>query len=84
MLIRFGVVVDRLTNNAHFIPIAESISTEKLVEVYIREVVVRHGVPVSVVSDRDLRFTSRFCRKFHEELGNQLHFSTTYHPQTDE
>ena len=40
-------------------------------------------MPVSVVSDRDVRFTSRFWKKFHEELGIQLHFSTTYHPQTD-
>ena len=77
------VIVDRLTKSAHFIPISESISAEKLAYVYVREVVARHGVPVLVVSDRDVRFTSRFWGKFHEELGTQLHFSTTYHPQTD-
>ena len=77
------VIVDRLTKSAHFIPIQESISVEKLVDIYIREVVARHGVPVSVISDRDVRFTSRFWKKFHDELGTRLHFSTTFHLQTD-
>ena len=54
------VIVDRLTKSAHFIPISESISAEKLADIYVREVVARHGVPVSVVSDRDVRFTPRF------------------------
>ena len=71
------VIVDRLTKSAHFFPISESISVEKLADIYVREVVVRHGVPVSMVSDRDVRFISRFWRKFHEELGTQLHFNTT-------
>ena len=77
------VIVDRLTKSAHFIPIAKSISAEKLTDIYIWKVVVRHEVPASVVSDQDVRFTSKFWRKFHEELGTQLHFSTTYCPQTD-
>ena len=54
------VIVDRLTKSAHFIPIQESISAEKLADIYIREIVARHGVPVSVISDRDVRFTSMF------------------------
>ena len=74
------IIVDRLTKSAHFIPIAESISAEKLADIYVREVVVRNGVSVSIVSNCDARFTSRFWRKCHEELGTQLHFSTTYHP----
>ena len=77
------VIVDRLTKSAYFIPISESISAEKLVDIYVREVVARHSVPVSVVSDQDVQFTSRFWKKFHEELGTHLHFSTAYHPQTD-
>ena len=48
-----------------------------------KEVVARHGVPISIVSDRDVRFTSRFWRKFHEEMGTRLNLSTAYHPQTD-
>ena len=51
---------EHLSKSAHFIPIHESISAEKLAEIYVREVVARHGVPVSVVSDRDVCFTSRF------------------------
>ena len=77
------VIVDRLTKSAHFLAISESSSAEKLAEIYVREVVSRHGAPISIVSDRDVRFTSRFWKKFHEELGTKLHFSTAYHPQTD-
>ncbi|CAH1418427.1 unnamed protein product [Lactuca virosa] len=77
------VIVDRLTKSAHFLAIRESSSAEKLADVYVREIVSRHGVPVSIVSDRDVSFTSRFWQKFHEELGTRLHFSTTFHPQTD-
>lgn len=70
------VLVDKLTKSAHFNPISKHISVEKLAYIYVWEVVVRHGVPVSVVLDRDVHFTSKFWRKFHEELGTQLHFST--------
>ncbi|GKA39743.1 putative reverse transcriptase domain-containing protein [Tanacetum coccineum] len=54
----------------------------KLAKIYINEIVARHGVPVSIVSDRDGRFTSNFWREFHEELGTKLHMSTAFHPQT--
>ena len=63
------MIVDKLTKSAHFIPIYESISAEKLADIYVREVVAMYGVPVSVISNRDVRFTSRFWKKFHEELG---------------
>ena len=45
------VIMDRLTKSVYFIPIAESVTTEKLVDIYVREVVVQHGVPILVVSD---------------------------------
>ena len=77
------VIVDRLTKSAHFIPISEASSSERLADIYVKEVVARHGVPVSVISDRDTRFTSQFWGRFHEDLGTQLRFSTTYRPQTD-
>ncbi|XP_042756659.1 uncharacterized protein LOC122197196 [Lactuca sativa] len=64
--------MDQLTKSAHFIPIYESISAEKLADIYVREMVARHGVPMLVVSDRDVRFTYRFWKKFHEELGTQV------------
>ena len=59
------------------------ISAEKLADICIREVVAGHGVLVSVISDRYVRFTSRLWKKFHDELGTLLHFSTAFHPQTD-
>ena len=63
------VIVHRLTKSEHFIPVVESIFAEKLADIYIGEVVVWHRLPISVASDRDVRFTSRFWRKFHEELS---------------
>ena len=77
------VIVDRLTKSAHFLPINERFSMDKLVHLYLKEIVVHHGVPVSIVSDRDPRFNSRFWRQFQECLGTQLKMSTAYHPQTD-
>ncbi|KAJ9560905.1 hypothetical protein OSB04_006065 [Centaurea solstitialis] len=77
------VIVDPLTKSALFLAIQESLTAEQLAKIYVNEVVSRHGVPVSIISDRDVRFTSRFWERFHSELGTKLHFSTAYHPQTD-
>ncbi|KAJ0932532.1 putative nucleotidyltransferase, Ribonuclease H [Helianthus annuus] len=77
------VIVDRLTKSAHFLPIKEAYSSEKMAEIYMNEIVSRHGVPVSIISDRDTRFTSRYWQRFHESVGTRLHISTAYHPQTD-
>ncbi|GJW06119.1 putative reverse transcriptase domain-containing protein [Tanacetum coccineum] len=56
---------------------------EKLMKLYMKEVVTRHGVPVSIISDRDSKFTSLFWKALHKALGTRLDMSTTYHPQTD-
>jgi transposase InsO family protein len=56
---------------------------EKLADLYVREIVRLHGVPISFVSDRDPQFTSRFWEKLQSAMGTKLNFSTTYHPQTD-
>jgi len=77
------VIVDRLTKSAHFIPINISFPVSQLVEIYIREIVKLHGVPSSIVSDRDPRFTSRFWKSLQEALGSKLKLSSAYHPQTD-
>ncbi|KAI3825406.1 hypothetical protein L1987_06889 [Smallanthus sonchifolius] len=77
------VIVDRLTKSAHFLPIKETDKTEKLTRLYIKEIVARHGVPVSIISDRDSRFMSRIWRSLQEALGTRLDMSTAYHPQTD-
>ncbi|GJX51195.1 putative reverse transcriptase domain-containing protein [Tanacetum coccineum] len=77
------VIVDRLTKSAHFLPMKETDSMEKLMRQYLKEVVLRHGVPVSIISDRDSRFTSHLWKSLNEALGTQLDMSTAYHPQTD-
>ncbi|KAD3067360.1 hypothetical protein E3N88_35240 [Mikania micrantha] len=77
------VIVDRLTKSAHFLAIKETDKMEKLTRIYIKEVVARHGVPISIISDRDARFTSNFWKSLHKSLGTRLDMSTAYHPQTD-
>ena len=77
------VIVDRLTKVAHFIPVKSTFSAERLAEIYYQEVVRLHGVPASIISDRDSTFTSRFWKSLHELMGTQLKFSTAFHPQTD-
>ncbi|GJY30377.1 putative reverse transcriptase domain-containing protein [Tanacetum coccineum] len=55
------VIVDRLTKSAHFLPIREDYKMERLARLYLNEIVARHGVQISIISDRDSRFTSRAC-----------------------
>ncbi|GJV10861.1 putative reverse transcriptase domain-containing protein [Tanacetum coccineum] len=77
------VIVDRLTKSAHFLPMRENNPMDKLARPYMKEVVTRHGIPISVMCDRDGRFTSNFWRAFQKALGTRLDMSTAYHPQTD-
>ena len=77
------VIVDRLTKSAHFFPVNVEDSLEKLAQLYVDEIVRLHGVPVSIVSNRDPRFTSRFWPSLQAALGTRLYFSTTFHLQTD-
>ena len=77
------VIVDRLTKSAHFIAIKETFSVEKLAEIFVSQIVRLHGVPRSIISDRDGRFTSRFWKSVHTAMGSKLKFSTAFHPQTD-
>jgi hypothetical protein len=77
------VIIDRLTKCAHFLPIKITDSVDKLAELYVREIVRLHGVPISIVSDRDPWFTSRFWEKLQSAMGTKLNFSTAYHPRTD-
>ncbi|GJX87440.1 putative reverse transcriptase domain-containing protein [Tanacetum coccineum] len=76
-------VVDRLTKSAYFLPIREDYKTEKLAKIYTNEIVARHGVPVSIISDHDGLFTSHLWQAFQETLGTRLDMSTAYHPQID-
>nr|GFB50420.1 putative reverse transcriptase domain-containing protein [Tanacetum cinerariifolium] len=77
------VIVDRLTKSAYFLPLREDYKMDRLARLYLNEIVARHGVPISNISDRDSRFTSKFWQLMQEALGTRLDMSTTYHPQTD-
>ncbi|GJY52718.1 putative reverse transcriptase domain-containing protein [Tanacetum coccineum] len=77
------VIVDRLTKSAHFLPMKKTDSIEKLAQLYLKEIVCKHGVPTSIISDRDSLFTSRFWKSLQEAMGTQLDMSTAYHPETD-
>ncbi|KAD1742254.1 hypothetical protein E3N88_42361 [Mikania micrantha] len=77
------VIVDRLTKSVHFLPIKETDMLDRLTRIYLKEVVSRHGVPISIISDRDSRLTAHFWKSLHKALGTRLDMSTAYHPQTD-
>ncbi|KAJ9552777.1 hypothetical protein OSB04_016822 [Centaurea solstitialis] len=75
------VIVDRLSKSAHFLPMKETYSMERLAKLYIAEIVRLHETPLSIVSDRDASFTSTFWQSFQREMGARVNFA--YHPQTD-
>ena len=77
------VILDQLTKSAHFLPMWANLPLSQLAELYVSEIVRLHGVPVSIVSDRDTWFTSRFWKALQEAFGTVLNFSTAFHPQTD-
>ena len=76
------VVVDRLRKSAHFIHVKSTYSTEEYARININEIVRLHGIPLSIILNRDAQFTSRFWRSFQKGLGTQVKLSTTFHPQT--
>ncbi|GKE08986.1 putative reverse transcriptase domain-containing protein [Tanacetum coccineum] len=77
------VIVDRLTKSAYFLPMKKTGSMEKLTHLYLKEIVCRHGVPVSIISDRDSRFASGFWGSLQKALGTGINMSTAYHSETD-
>ena len=77
------VIVDRLKKSAHFLAVRMTFTLEELCRLYIQEIVRLHGVPVSIVSNRDPRFTAHFWKSFQKAMGTQLMMSTAFHPQTN-
>ncbi|GJS64229.1 putative reverse transcriptase domain-containing protein [Tanacetum coccineum] len=77
------VIVDRLTKSAIFVPMRETDPMDKLTRMYLKEVVMRHGIPILIICDRDPRFASNFWRSLQNALGTSLDMSTPYHLQTD-
>eukprot|EP00253_Pinus_taeda_P015608 PITA_15608 len=77
------VVVDKLSKVAHFIPVQSTYKAVQIAHVFMQNIFKLHGLPKTIISDRDVKFTSAFWRALFAELGTQLNFSTAYHPQTD-
>ena len=74
------VIVDQLTKSAHFLPIKVNFSIDHLASLYLREIIRRHGVLVSIVSDRNPHFPFRFWHSLQKALNTKLNFSTVFHP----
>ena len=73
-------MVDRRTKFPHFLAIKTTFNAEQLAELYIQEIVRLHGVPLSIVSDRDTKFASKFWEGFQSAMGTKLNLSTAFHP----
>ena len=76
------VIVDHLTKFVHFLPAKKTSTLEQLAEVYVKEVRL-YGVPKSIISYRDTKFTLYFWKCIHEALGMKLKYSIVFHSQTD-
>jgi hypothetical protein len=77
------VVICRLTSMLHLIATTITVKATEVAEIYYREIVRLHGLPESIVSDRDTKFTSKFWKELHRITGGKLLMSTAFHPQTD-
>jgi transposase InsO family protein len=77
------VVVDRFTKAAEFVPFRHSYTAEQLARVFLDRIVRHHGIPESIISDRDKLFTSNYWTTLLAAIGTKKKLSTAYHPQTD-
>ena len=72
-----------MSKSTHFIPVKSTYKTVQIANIFMREIFRLHGIPKTVISDRDVKFTSAFWKTFFTGLGTQINFNTSYHPQTD-
>ena len=74
------VVVDKLTKEAHFIPVKSTHKIDDIENIFMKDIFKLHGLPKAIVSDRYFKFTSNFWKGLFVDLGAKLKFNTTYHP----
>src|SRR6266481_7304005 len=77
------VMIDHLTSLVHLVPMTTCVTSKEVAWLFIKEVVRLHGIPESIVSDRDTKFTSNFWKEIHQLMGTKLLMSTAFHPQMD-
>ena len=77
------VVIDQLTSQVHLVPTMTTATARGVTWLILKEVIRLHGIPESIVSDRDTKFTSIFWKELHRLMGSKLLMSTMFHPQTD-
>lgn len=73
-----SIWVDRLTKSMHFLPIKQTDSADKLARLHVKKIVILHGVPKAIISNKDGRFTSQLWIEIQKSLGTQLYMSTTF------
>lgn len=78
------VVVDKLTKETHFIPVKSTNKLNDIAKIFVRGIFRLHGFPKEIILDCDAKYTSNLYKGLFEELGTQLNFNTTYHPQIDD
>ena len=77
------VIIDQLTSQVHLVPTTTTVTTRGILWLILKEVMRLHGIPESIVSDRDAKFTSIFWKELHRLMGSKLLMSTVFHPQMD-
>jgi hypothetical protein len=77
------VVVEKIMKDAHFIPLNTTHKAPNIVDMFVREITQFHDIPKTIVSDRDLKFTSMFWKGLFKGFKTNLKFNTSYHPESD-
>ena len=77
------VVVDKLSKETHFIPVKSTYKALNIADIFMKEIFRLHGIPKTVITNRDAKFNSTFWMSLFKGMDIKLNFSTTYHPQTD-
>ena len=78
------LVIDKLSNATHFIPMKSTYKAVNIVNIFLKEIFIFHGIPEVIISDQDVKSLGNFWRSLFSGLETQLKFSTAYHPDTDE